>query len=144
MNSAAVQVRCVGLEKPLNTFIVHIISTAATGPISRLRHPVSPGTRLKQQRVRTEMLYHMQTLRDNPAAATKERDLVVDEANSSVFYALHLLFILGRLSIPVPEGHNASQTGVNASWAFIVAGVEAVDVPMLHDVGELAASIRGG
>ncbi|KAF7980358.1 hypothetical protein HWV62_38805 [Athelia sp. TMB] len=145
---AVVQVRQVDLEKLVTTFVgvgfpstsIHVIGTVNRDPSDQAisiihgSSAIFANTRQELQQAWSETSYHMQTLRDSPAAAKEEFDLISEEANSGLFYDL----TYQRKQFPTfetrPKVAVLREQGVNGqlemAWAFTAAGFDAVDVHM--------------
>jgi phosphoribosylformylglycinamidine synthase len=96
--------------------------------------PIFSGTRHELQQAWAETSYKMQSLRDNPAAAKEEFDLIKDPLYRGIFYDLTFqckpsrnLFHRPKVAILREQGVNGQ---VEMAWAFTAAGFNAVDVHM--------------
>ncbi|KZP26547.1 phosphoribosylformylglycinamidin [Athelia psychrophila] len=145
---AVLQVRQADLETLVAAFVgagfpstaIHVVGTVnndrADQAISIIHgsSAIFTSTRGELQQAWAETSYHMQTLRDNPAAAQEEFDLIADGAHTGLFY--DLTFQPSALAtFPTrPKVAILREQGVNGqlemAWAFTAAGFDAVDVHM--------------
>ncbi|CAL1706048.1 unnamed protein product [Somion occarium] len=96
--------------------------------------PIFVGTRGDLQAAWAETSYRMQSLRDNPAGAQEEYELIKNDAHKGLFYDLTFAPEISRSLFRRPKVAILREQGVNGqvemAWAFTAAGFDAVDVHM--------------
>ncbi|KAF8134479.1 CobB/CobQ-like glutamine amidotransferase domain-containing protein [Boletus edulis] len=93
-------------------------------------------TRGQLQEIWSETSFRMQSLRDNPAAAKQEFNLISDPSYKGIYYELTFAYNTSptRDLTHRPQVAILREQGVNGhvemAWAFTIAGFDAIDVHM--------------
>jgi phosphoribosylformylglycinamidine synthase len=124
---------------------VHVlgrVNTSSTDDAFTIIHdsaPIFSSTRQELQQAWAETSYRMQSLRDDPTAATEEFELIKDSSHKGLFYDLTFRYSPSRSLFRRPKVAILREQGVNGhmemAWAFTAAGFDAVDVHMSDILG---------
>lgn len=156
---AVLQVRRSQLGQLMSAFVnvgfpstsIHAIGQVHDDPANQLFNiiydsaSIFSGTRQELQQAWAETSFKMQSLRDNPASAKEEFDLIKDESHKGLFYDLTFQYSPSRNLSRRPKVAILREQGVNGhaemAWAFTAAGFDAVDVHMSDILcGEMSLS----
>ena len=116
---------------------IHVIGKVMKDQAIKIIHRselIFESTRDALQSIWAETSYRMQCLRDDPASAREEFDLISDSSYRGLFYDLTFDYSPSRSLFRRPRVAILREQGVNGqaemAWAFTAAGFDAVDVHM--------------